>query len=390
MDINKLFLEKYKKLFVNKNIIKEKEGSLNKVLLSLIINKHSKILQIGEIEEKLKNFILSIVDKKYYIIIENSDFDFMNFQNQYDFKFNTFVIGDTRNVDKLFDIYYILYEQIKSIFIYYKNSVRRFNDIIRIKLIDNQYKTIGYKVIKKDIYINNSANFKNKFLESEVFLKGNENGLKKALNIDNEKIILDRTSIINYFISKYNLSNYLEIGVRDGTNFNKIKINSKVGVDPEPTNECLGKIRIMTSDEYFLKIKDTAVKFDIIFIDGLHLDYQVDLDLKNSLKHLSQNGFIIMHDCNPPTKFHQRENYELKNQKTPYWNGTVWKSYVKLRMNNPNLNMCVVDCDWGIGIIQKGKQKTIKNIKNLRYKDLKSDREKILNLISIYEFLSIF
>ena len=90
----------------------------------------------------------------------------------------------------------------------------------------------------------------------------------------------------------------------------------------------------MTSDEYFLKIKDTGVKFDIIFIDGLHLDYQVDLDLKNSLKHLSQNGFIIMHDCNPPTKFHQRENYELKNQKTPYWNGRL--DLVKLRMNNPN------------------------------------------------------
>ena len=50
----------------------------------------------------------------------------------------------------------------------------------------------------------------------------------------------------------------------------------------------------MTSDEYFLKIKDTGIKFDIIFIDGLHLDYQVNLDLKNSLKHLSENGFIVI------------------------------------------------------------------------------------------------
>ena len=90
--------------------------------------------------------------EKYYIIIENSDIDFMSFQNQYDFKFDTFVIGDTRNVDKLFDIYYILYEQIKSIFIYYKNSVRRFNDIIRIILIIINIKLLVIKLLKK-IYI---------------------------------------------------------------------------------------------------------------------------------------------------------------------------------------------------------------------------------------------
>ena len=97
-----------------------------------------------------------------------------------------------------------------------------------------------------------------------------------------------------------------------------------------------------------------------------------------------------MHDCNPPTKFHQRKKYELKNKKTPEWNGTVWKSYVKLRMDNPNLNMCVVDCDWGIGIIHKGNQKTLRKIKNFEYKYLNSDREKILNLISIYEFLCLY
>lgn len=34
--------------------------------------------------------------------------------------------------------------------------------------------------------------------------------------------ISSRTSIINHLISKYNLSSYLEIGVRDGSNFNII------------------------------------------------------------------------------------------------------------------------------------------------------------------------
>lgn len=390
MNNNNLHLEKYKKLFVNENIIKKNENNLNKVLLSLIINKNSKIIQIGKIDNKLKKFILSIVDEKFYIIKKNNEFNFMNIQYQYEFKFDTLIIGDTQNMDKFFEIYYVLYDQIKSIFIYYKNSFRSYNNLLRFQIVNNKFKTIGYKLIKNDNDKNNSAFIKNQFLESEIFLKGDINGLKKSLKVFNENVILNRTNIIQYLVTKYNLKSYLEIGVRDGINYNKINVNYKVGVDPEPTDDCREQIEIMTSDEYFKKIKNSNIKFDIIFIDGLHLDYQVDLDLKNSIDHLSENGFIIMHDCNPPTKFHQRENYELKNKKTPFWNGTVWKSYIKLRMNNPNLKMRVVDCDWGIGIIQKGKQTLLHKKYNLKFEDLKSYRENMLNLISVYEFLCLY
>jgi len=40
--------------------------------------------------------------------------------------------------------------------------------------------------------------------------------------------IASRTSIINHLIHKYKLDNYLEIGVRDGRNFDKIFINKKI------------------------------------------------------------------------------------------------------------------------------------------------------------------
>jgi len=46
--------------------------------------------------------------------------------------------------------------------------------------------------------------------------------------------IASRTSIINHLIHKYKLDHYLEIGVRDGGNFDKIFINKKIGVDPYP------------------------------------------------------------------------------------------------------------------------------------------------------------
>jgi len=46
--------------------------------------------------------------------------------------------------------------------------------------------------------------------------------------------IASRTSIINHLIHKHKLDNYLEIGVRDGRNFDKIVINKKIGIDPYP------------------------------------------------------------------------------------------------------------------------------------------------------------
>ena len=194
--------------------------------------------------------------------------------------------------------------------------------------------------------------------------------------------IASRTSIINHLISKNNLNNYLEIGVRDGRNFDKIKIKNKTGVDPHPIKKIIN-IHKLTSDDFF-KINNNY--YDIIFIDGLHLENQVDKDIEGSLRFLSENGFIIMHDCNPPTEFHQRENYEI-NGKFPPWNGTVWKSFAKLRMTNSNLDICCVNCDWGVGIIKKGNSKTFNFTKHLNFDFLNKNRVKLLNLISVDDFI---
>ena len=195
--------------------------------------------------------------------------------------------------------------------------------------------------------------------------------------------LASRTSVINHLINKYNLNNYLEIGVRDGRNYDKIVINNKTGVDPNPTKDIDGLYKL-TSDEFF-KINKT--KFDLIFIDGLHLEQQVDKDLKESLKILSDNGFIIMHDCNPPTEFHQREHYEVNGQFPP-WNGTVWKSFVKLRIKTVNLDLSCVDCDWGVGIIRKKQQSNFKYSGELDFQFLDKNRTKLLNLISVNNFIT--
>ena len=43
---------------------------------------------------------------------------------------------------------------------------------------------------------------------------------------------MDRIHIINYLIKKNNYKKYLEIGIEDSFNFENVKIDYKVGVDP--------------------------------------------------------------------------------------------------------------------------------------------------------------
>ena len=94
---------------------------------------------------------------------------------------------------------------------------------------------------------------------------------------------LNRWDVINILIRKNNYKSYLEVGTQDPTsNFNKIEIQHKVSIDPFPRGEVTF---VGTSDEYFESISED-VKYDIIFIDGLHHNDQVLKDIENSLRPL--------------------------------------------------------------------------------------------------------
>ena len=139
----------------------------------------------------------------------------------------------------------------------------------------------------------------------------------------------------------------------------------------------------MTSDEFFQSSCGDR-KFDLIFIDGLHLENQVKKDIDNSLQHLNTNGIIVLHDCNP-----MKETTQYEQQVEFKWNGTVWKAFVELRMTRPDLQMHCVDCDHGCGIIKVGNQEvysktTLEQAK--RYSFLELHREELLNLITLDQF----
>lgn len=191
---------------------------------------------------------------------------------------------------------------------------------------------------------------------------------------------MKRTEIINHLIVKNNYKRYLEIGVRNpDENLNKITVEHKDGVDP--AGNCNYPI---PSDDFFNQL-DVDIRYDIIFIDGLHLDYQVEQDITNSLKHLNEGGTIVMHDCSPIKEEHQVEEYVVGKT----WNGTTWKAYVKFRMIDENLSMYVVDADHGVGIITKGKQTLYPKSDVLDFKLLDENRKEILNLITPEKFLNL-
>lgn len=159
------------------------------------------------------------------------------------------------------------------------------------------------------------------------------------------------SDIINYFINKYGYKTYLEIGTYDiNCNYIYIDCNEKECIDPAPFNSD-NITYLMTSDEAFAKIKSLNKKYDIIFIDGLHLESQVDKDIQNSIDCLNTNGTIVLHDCNPPTPIHGSSSHDMAIKYTNgEWNGNVYKSIVKFNKNNTC--GCVLDTDWGCGIIR--------------------------------------
>tara|TARA_Y100000592_G_scaffold47209_1_gene75008 strand:+ start:659 stop:1276 length:618 start_codon:yes stop_codon:yes gene_type:complete len=200
-----------------------------------------------------------------------------------------------------------------------------------------------------------------------------------------------RYELLNHLIDTYNFVNYLEIGVWAGECIKKIKAEHKDGVDPGIEgniheylpDECNYKI---SSDRFFELIEGEDIKYDLIFIDGLHHHQQVKKDIENSLKHLQPYGMIMLHDCNPQTYESQ-----VVPRMSSTWHGDVWKAYVEFKHTHPQFETYVVDTDCGCGIIVNNENHSkLPWDFDIEYKELEKNRVELLNLISVDKFKEIF
>ena len=186
---------------------------------------------------------------------------------------------------------------------------------------------------------------------------------------------MNRTDIIQLLIDKVNAKSYLEIGVSGGENFQKIRCEKKVGVDPELTSPAT---IFLPSDDFFQQNQD---KFDVIFVDGLHHSDQVLRDINNSLEVLNDGGYIVCHDMNP-----EKEEHQIIPFQGGIWNGDCWKAFVQLRQERRDLEMFVVNTDYGCGVIRKGSQVPLAINEEINFQTFNKNRSQWLNLIEVNEF----
>lgn len=223
---------------------------------------------------------------------------------------------------------------------------------------------------------------------------------------------MDRIEIIQKLIDTTGAKRYLEIGVQHGFCFLEIRAPRKIGVDPafnlnwkyvlkkyllNPYN-LFNRYFKCESDQFFQSRQEWLKKnkLDIVFIDGLHTYEQSLKDVYNSLKHLNEGGFIVMHDCNPPSEsaaLPVNSFDEFLSKKKPEWKrewcGDVWKTIVHLKKHHSELDVFVVDCDYGIGIISPNKQMlnvnpvlTDSEIETLNYSVIQNNKSEAINLKS--------
>ena len=200
-----------------------------------------------------------------------------------------------------------------------------------------------------------------------------------------------RFHIINALLQNTEQRRYLEIGVRNPEdNFNKIEADFKVSVDPGLEATTNHATFPLTSDAFFAQLRDGKLdiehrQFDVIFVDGLHLADQVYRDIQNSLQAIADIGFIVLHDCSPPTIHHARENFQEQGPATHFWNGTSWKAYQRFRAESDKRSF-VVDVDWGVGVIVNHEESSSNRLSAdanpfYEFNVMDADRETILNLV---------
>jgi tetratricopeptide (TPR) repeat protein len=259
---------------------------------------------------------------------------------------------------------------------------------------------------------------------------------------------LKRYDIVKNVLNALNGRTYLEIGIDTAESFMNIQAPRKFGIDPVPTfnliNDMLSTLDISrlkyscsadtgiadltlrahthrridnlkpgeiselfyeTSDIFFEKHASELFSKDplnVAFVDGLHPWEQTYQDVLNCLEYLSPDGVILMHDCNPPTaaSAHPAQSWQAaREMKLPDWDGLwcgdVWKALVQLRATRQDLNIFVLDCDFGIGVVSRGKPEAVLNLSKsqimaLAFADLDTNRQGLINLKPqdyLYEFL---
>ena len=150
------------------------------------------------------------------------------------------------------------------------------------------------------------------------------------------EINYDRRAVVNLLLADRPDGDYLEIGCAGNELFDAVMARRKVGVDPHR-----GGTHRMTSDAFFAA--HTNDRFDVVFIDGLHLYGQVHRDFEGALRVLKPGGWIAIHDMLPRDWLEEH----VPQIRTRGWTGDGWKLAFEL-LASPDVEFRLIAIDHGV------------------------------------------
>lgn len=156
------------------------------------------------------------------------------------------------------------------------------------------------------------------------------------------------------------IRSYLEIGVSKGSTFLHAPFPHKVAVDPKFGCKAQDTAREtyheITSDAYFAQLGDD-VRFDCVFIDGLHHWEQALRDFDNVLQHTHYNSVIVVDDVYPCDEFSVLRSqekavalrlvHEPRSKNALAWHGDVFKAAFMIAYFYPDISFVTIDSGYG-------------------------------------------
>lgn len=153
----------------------------------------------------------------------------------------------------------------------------------------------------------------------------------------------------------------------------------------------------LNGEECLQQIIKSGQTFDVVFVDPYHSYEASRIDLEYGYKLLQSGGVLVVHDCNPP-----HQNLTSDDYKEGVWLGQTYLAFLDFVAQHPELEYCVVNTDWGVGLVfRSGDDKPKRcdrlpdrpdldcfNIRDWKFFD--SYRKCILRLISVRKFFEIF
>lgn len=222
------------------------------------------------------------------------------------------------------------------------------------------------------------------------------NFFHQARDLQLERGTINRTTVVQRLIWQMKAQVYVEIGVERGLNYFQIEAPLKFAVDPEfqipgGTEDGPGDRFIACESDVFFGAPPAELfehGIDIVLVDGLHTKQQALRDVENSLRFLNPGGIVVMHDCLPASEAEACGDQAVARRMPGFtgdWVGDVFKTVLHLRATRPDLFVCVLDTDHGIGLVASGQPENMlalapEEIETIAFGDLRRRAGELLNL----------